>query len=82
MPGVLVGGLMLGIVESFAGQFFGPEHALTIWFTLLILLLMVRPTGIMGRRATNDARALRIAAAVVLVLCRPSPTTTSCAWRS
>ena len=46
----LVTGLTLGIIESYAAMFFGPEYSVTISFTLLILLLMFRPTGIMGRR--------------------------------
>lgn len=50
VPGVLVGGLTLGIIESYAALFFGPEYSITVSFTLLILLLMFRPTGIMGRR--------------------------------
>ena len=50
VPGVVVGGVTLGIIESYAALFFGPENSITISFTLLILLLMFRPTGIMGRR--------------------------------
>jgi branched-chain amino acid transport system permease protein len=50
VPGVVVGGLTLGVIESYAALFFGPEHSITISFTLLILLLMFRPSGIMGRR--------------------------------
>jgi branched-chain amino acid transport system permease protein len=50
VPGVMVGGLTLGIIESYAALFFGPEYSITVSFTLLILLLMFRPTGIMGRR--------------------------------
>jgi branched-chain amino acid transport system permease protein len=50
VPGVMVGGLTLGIIESYSALFFGPEYSVTISFTLLILLLMFRPTGIMGRR--------------------------------
>ena len=50
VPGVLVGGLTLGIIESYAALFLGPEYSITVSFTLLILLLMFRPTGIMGRR--------------------------------
>jgi branched-chain amino acid transport system permease protein len=50
VPGVMVGGLTLGIIESYSALFFGPEFSVTISFTLLILLLMFRPTGIMGRR--------------------------------
>jgi branched-chain amino acid transport system permease protein len=50
VSGVLVGGLVLGVVESFGALFFGPEHALTLSFTVLILLLIFRPSGLMGRR--------------------------------
>jgi len=51
VPGVLVGGLVLGMVESFGALAFGAEHSLTISFGLLILLLLFRPTGLMGTRA-------------------------------
>jgi branched-chain amino acid transport system permease protein len=48
--GALVGGLVLGILESFGALFFGSEHSLTLSFTVLIPLLIFRPNGIMGRR--------------------------------
>ncbi|OGA92047.1 MAG: ABC transporter permease [Betaproteobacteria bacterium RIFCSPLOWO2_12_FULL_66_14] len=48
--GALVGGLALGVIESFSALAFGPEHALTVAFALLIVLLVVRPTGLLGRR--------------------------------
>ena len=50
VSGVFVGGLVLGVLESFGALFFGPEHSLTLSFTVLILLLVLRPSGIMGRR--------------------------------
>lgn len=50
VPGALVGGLALGIIESFGGFALGPEHAITISFGLLLLLLFVRPSGLLGRR--------------------------------
>ena len=50
VPGALVGGLVLGVVESFGATWFGPEHAITLSFGLLLLLLFVRPSGIMGKR--------------------------------
>jgi branched-chain amino acid transport system permease protein len=50
VPGVVVGGVTLGVIESYAALLFGPENSITVSFTLLILLLMFRPTGIMGRR--------------------------------
>ena len=50
VPGALVGGLVLGLVESFSAHFFGPHHALTVGFLLMLLLLLVRPTGLVGIR--------------------------------
>jgi branched-chain amino acid transport system permease protein len=48
VQGALVGGLVLGIVESIAGQLFGPQHALTVGFVLMLVLLVVKPTGLTG----------------------------------
>lgn len=48
VPGALVGGLALGIIESVAGVALGPQHALTVGFILMLVLLVVRPTGLMG----------------------------------
>lgn len=50
VSGAMVGGLTLGVIESFTALAFGPEYGLTVAFALLILLLVVRPTGILGRR--------------------------------
>jgi branched-chain amino acid transport system permease protein len=50
VPGAMIGGLMLGVVESFGALWFGPEHAVTLSFTLLILVLVVRPSGLLGRK--------------------------------
>lgn len=50
VPGALVGGLALGLIESFGGYALGPEHAVTISFALLLLLLFARPSGLLGRR--------------------------------
>jgi branched-chain amino acid transport system permease protein len=50
VPGVVLGGFALGIIESFGTLAFGPEHALTLSFLLLIGLLMFRPSGLLGRR--------------------------------
>jgi len=50
VPGAVLGGLVLGIVESFGAMAFGPEHAVTLSFGLLILFLIFRPQGLIGRR--------------------------------
>ena len=48
VPGALVGGITLGIIESVAGSVFGPQHAITVGFLLMLILLLVRPTGLLG----------------------------------
>jgi branched-chain amino acid transport system permease protein len=50
VPGAMIGGLALGVVESFGALWFGPEHAITLSFTLLIVILLVRPEGLLGRK--------------------------------
>jgi branched-chain amino acid transport system permease protein len=50
VPGAMIGGLVLGVIESFGSYWLGPEHAMTLSFGLLLVLLFVRPSGLMGRR--------------------------------
>jgi branched-chain amino acid transport system permease protein len=48
--GALAGGIALGLLESVSGLFLSPEYALTFSFLILLLLIMFRPTGIMGKK--------------------------------
>jgi branched-chain amino acid transport system permease protein len=50
VPGALAGGLALGIIESFGSYWLGPEKAVTVSFALMLLLLFVRPSGLIGKR--------------------------------
>lgn len=50
VPGALVGGLVLGLIESFSGHWFGPQNAVLIGFGLMLVLLMTRPAGLLGRK--------------------------------
>jgi branched-chain amino acid transport system permease protein len=50
VPGALVGGLVLGLIESFSGHWFGPQNAVLIGFALMFVLLMTRPTGLLGKK--------------------------------
>jgi branched-chain amino acid transport system permease protein len=50
VPGAMLGGLTLGVLESFGALAFGPEQSGTLSFITLILFLLFRPTGIMGKR--------------------------------
>lgn len=49
--GVLVGGLFLGIVESLTTLYVGPTFADVASFGILLLVLIVRPSGLLGRTA-------------------------------
>ncbi len=53
IPGAIVGGLLLGLVEAFGQALFGPQVRELITYGLLFLVLVVRPGGLYGR-ATND----------------------------
>ncbi|MBL8489829.1 MAG: branched-chain amino acid ABC transporter permease [Rhodocyclaceae bacterium] len=46
--GALVGGLVIGLVEALAGAYLGGEFKILATFTLLVLILMVRPYGLFG----------------------------------
>ncbi|MDI4654902.1 branched-chain amino acid ABC transporter permease [Xanthobacter autotrophicus] len=46
--GALVGGLLIGLVEAWAGTFLGGEFKLVTTFSLLIAGLMIRPYGLFG----------------------------------
>jgi len=48
VAGAMVGGLLIGLVEALAGSFLGGEYKLLATFSLLILVLMIRPYGIFG----------------------------------
>ncbi len=50
MLGPLVGGLLLGLAESLTSTFIGPTYPNAISFGLLVLILIFRPTGVVGRR--------------------------------
>jgi branched-chain amino acid transport system permease protein len=51
MPGALLGGLVIGISEAVSGLFFAPSAKGMVSFGLLILVLLVRPAGLLGRRS-------------------------------
>ncbi len=50
IPGSILGGLILGIVESVAGQFVTATSASIFSFVIFILVLLFRPTGLMGMK--------------------------------
>jgi branched-chain amino acid transport system permease protein len=50
MPGALIGGVLIGLTEAMAGLMFSPSAKSMFSFGLLVLVLLFRPQGIMGKR--------------------------------
>ena len=51
MPGALLGGVLIGFTEAMAGLLFSPSSKSMFAFAILVLVLLFRPQGIMGKRA-------------------------------
>jgi branched-chain amino acid transport system permease protein len=56
LRGALVGGLVLGLIEMYGSAIFGSEWQHVVAFAVLVLVLMFRPTGILGE-SLQQARA-------------------------
>lgn len=50
MPGALLGGVLIGLTEAMAGLFFAPSAKTMFGVAILILVLLFRPQGLLGRR--------------------------------
>jgi branched-chain amino acid transport system permease protein len=51
MPGALLGGVLIGVSEALAGLFIAPSAKSMFSFALLILVLLLRPQGLLGKSA-------------------------------
>ena len=49
VPGALLGGLILGLLQTYAASWLGPNFDNIIAFSVLILVLLMRPAGLLGR---------------------------------
>jgi branched-chain amino acid transport system permease protein len=50
MTGALLGGVLIGLTEALAGLFFAPSAKSMFAFAILVLVLLFRPQGIMGKK--------------------------------
>ena len=50
IPGAMLGGILLGIIESFSKAYISTQLSDAIVFGVLILVLLVRPSGLLGRK--------------------------------
>ena len=53
IPGAFVGGIALGVIEQLAKQYISDQLSNAIVFLVLILVLLIRPTGLFGRKISE-----------------------------
>ena len=50
VPGAMIGGIILGIIESVSKAFISTELSDAIVFSVLVIVLLVKPSGILGKK--------------------------------
>jgi branched-chain amino acid transport system permease protein len=50
VPGAMIGGFILGVAETLTKGFLSSQYADAISFSILIVILLVKPTGILGKK--------------------------------
>ena len=49
IPGAMIGGILLGVIEIFSKAYISSQLADAIVFSVLIIVLIVRPAGLLGK---------------------------------
>jgi len=55
VPGAMLGGVLIGLIEAFGGQLIGASWADVIIFSILVLVLVFKPSGLLGRLAPTKS---------------------------
>ena len=55
VPGAMLGGVLIGLIESGSGQVIGAAWTDVVIFGILVLVLVFRPAGLLGRLAPNKS---------------------------
>ena len=53
IPGAFIGGILLGVIEIFAGAYISTQLQNAIVFAVLIIVLLVKPDGLLGKRVSE-----------------------------
>ena len=53
IPGALIGGVILGVIENLTKAYISSQLSDAVVFSVLIIVLLVRPTGILGKKITE-----------------------------
>lgn len=52
--GAYIGGLIVGVVEAFAGFYIDPVLRSAVWFIIFLVVLIVRPSGLLGQVGAEE----------------------------
>jgi branched-chain amino acid transport system permease protein len=55
VPGAMLGGVLIGLIEAASGQLIGTAWTDVVIFGILVLVLVLRPAGLLGRLAPNKS---------------------------
>ncbi len=53
IPGAMLGGILLGVIEQFAKTYISPQWSDAIVFAVLVVVLVVKPTGLLGKKVSE-----------------------------
>jgi len=53
IPGAFIGGLLLGVIEIFSRAYISTQLSDAIVFSVLIIVLLFKPTGILGKKTSE-----------------------------
>jgi len=53
IPGALLGGLLLGIIEIMAKAYISTQMSDAVVFLVLIVVLLVKPAGLLGKKVSE-----------------------------
>lgn len=57
IPGSVIGGIMVGLIEASAGYLLSPQLKQAVWFTIFLAILVIRPNGLFGRATADTLEA-------------------------
>jgi branched-chain amino acid transport system permease protein len=53
LPGAMLGGILLGVIEIFGKSYISTDLGDAIVFAILIIILLVKPTGLLGKKVNE-----------------------------
>jgi branched-chain amino acid transport system permease protein len=59
MAGAFLGGIFIGLIESFSGVYISPALKEAVYFVIFILILLVRPQGLFGKGKGTEEVGLK-----------------------